>query len=94
MRFLTSDRFLAYFLDFDPFSFFRIVKKLFLEREPFEYIRSQESFIEMYKENVIGLEPCLTHKEMIKCLDEAVTQLLDQYSSTENETNCTKAEAL
>ena len=41
VRFLTNEKFLSFFLDFDPISFLHVVKKLFLEQEPYEYIRSQ-----------------------------------------------------
>lgn len=40
VRFLTNEKFMVYFLNFDPFSFLRLVKKLFLEQEPYEYIRT------------------------------------------------------
>ena len=45
VRFLTNERFLAFFLSFDPFTFFEVAKKLFLEHEPFEFIRTQCDFI-------------------------------------------------
>lgn len=40
VRFLTNEKFLSFFLDFDPYCFLEVVKKLFLEAEPYEYIRS------------------------------------------------------
>ena len=40
VRFLTNEQFMSFFLDFDPYSFLHIVKKLFMEREPYEYIRT------------------------------------------------------
>lgn len=50
VRFLTNDRFMKFFLQFDPFEFFHVVKKLFIEHEPYEYIRTQQAFIDQYKE--------------------------------------------
>jgi len=50
VRFLTNERFLAFFLEFDAFTFFEIVKKLFLEHEPYEFIRSQCDFIITHKD--------------------------------------------
>lgn len=41
VRFLTNEKFVVFFLDVDPNSFFHIIKKLYLEQEPYEYIRSQ-----------------------------------------------------
>ena len=41
VRFLTNEKFLSYFLEFDPFSFFNILQKIFLEQEPYEYMRTQ-----------------------------------------------------
>ena len=40
VRFLTNEKFLSYFLEFDPFSFFNILQKIFLEQEPYEYMRT------------------------------------------------------
>jgi len=65
-----------FYLEFDPYSFLNVVKKLFMEREPYEYIRTQDSFIEMYKDNVAGLEPCMNHEQIVICFDESVTKLL------------------
>ena len=76
VRFLTSDRQVTFFLEFDPHCFLNIVAKLFLEQDPFEYIKSQHSFIEMYKDEIVGLEPCMTHEEIIACLDANVKSLL------------------
>ena len=71
VRFLTNEQFMSFFLDFDPHSFLNIVKKLFMEREPYEYIRTQDTFIEMYRDSVVGLdEPCMNHAQIITCLDE------------------------
>jgi len=68
---------MGYFLEFDPHSFFQVVKKLFLEQEPFEYINSQASFIEMYRDQVVGLEPCLSHGQIVSCFDASVARLLE-----------------
>jgi len=38
VRFFTNERFMQWFLDFDPDSFFAILKKVFLEPEPFDFI--------------------------------------------------------
>lgn len=40
VRFLTNDKFLSFFLDFDPYAFFQVLKKLFLEQEPYEYLKT------------------------------------------------------
>ena len=45
VRFMTNEKFLVFFLEFDAFSFFDIIKKLFLEQEPYEYLKSQQEFI-------------------------------------------------
>ena len=62
VRFLTNERFISWFLRFDPHEFMQTLKKLFLEQEPYEYIRSQDSFIEMYRDQVAGLEACGPHE--------------------------------
>ena len=56
---------MSFFLEFDPHCFLNIVAKLFLEQDPFEYIKSQHSFVEMYKDEVVGLEICKTHEEIV-----------------------------
>ena len=84
---------MSFFLDFDPYSFLHTVKKLFVERVPYEYIRTQESFIEMYRDSVVGLdEPCMNHEQILACLDESVTKTLRV--ERENGTLSAKAEAL
>ena len=68
---------MGYFLEFDPHSFFMVVRRLFLDEAPYEYIKSQANFIEMYRDTVVGLEePCMNHAEIIECLDSSVQRLL------------------
>lgn len=33
----------------------------------------------MYKDTVIGLEPCLSHEEIVACLDHAVSNMIAKY---------------
>jgi hypothetical protein len=40
VRFCTNERFMQWFLDFDPDSFFAILRKVFNDPEPFEFIMS------------------------------------------------------
>lgn len=61
VRFATNQQFLEWFLAFDPDCFFKLMKTLFLDQEPYEYITSQKGFIEMYKDQVNGLDACMTH---------------------------------
>ena len=72
VRFCTNIQFMNWFLDFDPEAFLSVLKRVFLDTEPQEYVSSQHSFIAMYKEEVPGLEPCMTHEEIISTLDEQV----------------------
>lgn len=68
---------MGYFLEFDPHSFFMVVRRLFLDEAPYEYIKSQANFIEMYRDTVAGLEePCMNHAEIIECLDTNVRRLI------------------
>ncbi len=50
VRFATNERFMNWFLEFDPETFFKLMKQLFTDQEPYEYIVSQKAFIEMYKD--------------------------------------------
>ena len=40
VRFLTNDKFMSWFLDFDPHAYFNVLQKLYQEPEPYEYIKS------------------------------------------------------
>ena len=40
VRFCTNDKFMSWFLNFDPESFFQVLKKLFLDQDPYDYIIS------------------------------------------------------
>lgn len=61
VRFATNEEFLNWSLEFDPDTFFKLMKALFIEQEPYEYIVSQKAFIEMYKDQINGLDECMTH---------------------------------
>jgi hypothetical protein len=52
---------MAWFLDFDCNTFFHILKKLFVDPEPSDFIRTQETFIAAHKGQNPFLEPCFTH---------------------------------
>lgn len=72
VRFATNDKFLGWFLAFDPDCFFKLMKTLFLDQEPYEYIQSQHGFIEMYKDSINGLDACMTHIQIVDALQQQV----------------------
>jgi hypothetical protein len=76
VRFLTNDKFMSWFLDFDPHSYFHVLQKLYHEPEPYEYIKSQQNFFKMYEDSIQGLEPCLSHEAIVVTLDEQVEKML------------------
>ena len=76
VRFLTNERFLSFFFEFDAHTFFAILKKLFLEHEPFEFIRTQTDFIAKYQHEIVGLEPCMTHEEILIFMETQTTAFL------------------
>lgn len=65
VRFCTNERFMQWFLDFDPDSFFAILRKVFNEPEPFEFIMSQDDFIAKHKAENPFLEPCYAHTDIL-----------------------------
>lgn len=65
VRFFTNEKFMQWFLDFDPDSFFAILKKLFNEHEPFDFIMTQDAFIAQHREENPFLEPCYTHTDIL-----------------------------
>ena len=67
---------MSWFLEFDPHSYFHVLQKLYLEPEPYEYIRSQQNFFKMYEDSISGLEPCLSLEAIIITLDEQVESML------------------
>jgi hypothetical protein len=46
VRFLTNERFIKWFLNFDPDAFLSTIKKLFNEEDPCYFLKSQEAFVE------------------------------------------------
>ena len=94
VRFLTKEEFMSWFLEFDPHFYFHVLKKLYLEQEPYEYIRSQENFFKMYEDSISGLEPCLTHEEIIKTLDTQVEGMLKKDRDDNDGEMSVKGEAL
>ena len=94
VRFLTNEKFLAFFVDFDPHGFFNVLQKLFLEQEPYEFIRSQYDFIMEYSEVVIGLAPCMNHEEIIIFMDSQITKNLQDDRSKNNGELSAKGESL
>lgn len=72
VRFITSSQFLKWFLTFDPQRFFKLVLCLYINQEPFQYIQTQKGFVEMYKDEVPGLEECLSHIEILNAIQAVV----------------------
>ena len=94
VRFFTNKQFLVWFLQFDPESFFQILKKLYLEQEAYDFIQNQESFVAMYREQVPGLEKCATLIEIIEVVSTNTDTLLEA-ERKDNEGKLTaKGEAL
>lgn len=94
VRFLTNERFLSFFFDFDSHTFFDILKKLFLEHEPFEFIRSQCDFITEHQQEIIGLEPCMNHEEILIFMETQVSTFLDKDREDNDGNLSAKGEAL
>jgi hypothetical protein len=94
VRFCTNEKFMSWFLDFDPEAFFSVLKRVFLDTEPQEYISSQHSWIAMYKEDVPGLEPCMTHEQIIQTLDIQVQKKIYQDMSANEGRISAKGEEL
>ena len=56
---------MQWFLDFDPDSFFAILKKVFTEPEPFDFIMTQDEFLESNKDENPHLQPCYAHQDIL-----------------------------
>jgi hypothetical protein len=65
VRFFTNERFLQWFLDFDPDSFFTVLKKLFTDPEPRGFIDTQDDFLAKNREANPFLEQCYTHEDIV-----------------------------
>ena len=80
---MTNDRFLNFFFDFDAFAFFDIILKLYNEHEPYEFIRTQYDFVTKHRDDIVGLEPCKNHEELIIFLETQV----EAYVNADKEKN-------
>jgi hypothetical protein len=81
-------------LDFDPDSFFAMLKKIFNDPEPFEFIRGQDDFIAKNKANNPLLDHCYAHSDILTIFDRIVTSFI-QAQKASNEGKLTlKAETL
>ena len=78
VRFLTNEKFMHWFLDFDPDSFFTILKKVFVDPEPFEFILSQDEFIAKHKSENPFLEPTYAHTDMLEIFTRKVAQMVNE----------------
>ena len=76
VRFATNTEFLRWFLAFDPDQFFKLMKMLFIDPEPYEYIRTQAGFISEYKSKINGLDACMTHTEIIETLQKEIVKYI------------------
>ena len=61
VKFVTNERFMFWFIDFDPDCYFQLMKLLFTQQEVYEFLTSQKGFIDMYSGKVAGLEQCFDH---------------------------------
>ena len=71
-----------------------ILKKLYLEQEPNDYITNQATFIAMYAEKVPGLEPCYNLSTIIEVIWETVDVILDKDREQNEGRQTAKGEAL
>lgn len=94
VRFCTNEKFMHWFLDFDPDSFFAILKKVFIDPEPFEFILSQDDFIAKHKADNPFLEPCYAHTDILTIFTQKVAKMItDEKASNEGKLTA-KAERL
>ena len=73
-----------WFLEFDPETFFKLMKQLFTEQEPYEYIVSQKAFIAMYRDQINGLDECMTHTQIIDALQKAIVGFIEKDKDANN----------
>jgi hypothetical protein len=52
--------------------------------EPFQYIKDQKGFIEMYKTEILGLEECHDHKEILEILHKEVNAVIEAEKTQDN----------
>lgn len=94
VRFCTNERFMQWFLDFDPDSFFAILRKVFNDPEPFEFIMSQDDFIAKHRAENPFLEPCYTHTDILAIFTRKVHQMVQSERSFNEGKLTSKAERL
>lgn len=94
VRFCTNERFMQEFLKFDADAFFQVLKKVFNDQEPHEYIKSQFIYIEQTKKNNPFLEPCLSHSEILDVLEKKVSEVVKTKQESGETEQLKEAEAL
>ena len=82
------------FLKFDADAFFQVLKKVFNDQEPHEYIKSQFTYIEQTKKSNPYLEPCLSHSEILDVLEKKVTEVVNEKKESDETEQHKEAEAL
>lgn len=77
VRFITTSQFLRWFLHFDPQRFFKLILALYINQEPYQYISTQKTFVEMYRDEVAGLEECASHLEILNIIHKTVKSIVE-----------------
>ena len=94
VRFFTNERFMQWFLDFDPDSFFAILKKVFLEPQPFDFIVTQDEFLEANKDENPHLQPCYAHSDILIIFEQRIDMMIQKEKQSNDDKLTAKAERL
>ena len=81
-------------MQFDALCFFKLIQPLFLDNEPFQYITTQRGFVEMYRDEVAGLEECASHNDILNAIHKEVKEILEVDKAANDGQMSSKCEVL
>ena len=76
VTFVTNEKFMQWFLEFDPDCFFTMLRKIFNDPEPFEFVDSLPDFIEQNRAENPLLGKCHGHSQMLTIFDKVVSNVV------------------
>jgi hypothetical protein len=94
VTFVTNEKFMQWFLEFDPDCFFTMLRKIFNDPEPYEFVDSLPEFIEQNRAENPLLGKCHGHSQMLTIFDKVVSNVVAKEKAENGGQLTLKAETL
>lgn len=65
-----------------------------MDNEPFQYITNQRGFVEMYRDEIAGLEECASHNDILNAIHKEVQEILEADKAENDGQMSSKCEVL